>query len=133
MEVDGFEQRLAAMLEMAPQVLASIQPAPIDGFERWIQREPLGVVLTLAPWNYPYLCAVNAIIPAMAAGNSVILKHSAQTPLCAERLQRAADEAGLPDGVFQTLHCSHEAVAELVADRRVQLWRSPARSRGASQ
>ena len=119
-EVDGFEQRARAMLEMAPRVLASIQPAPIDGFERWVQREPLGVVLTLAPWNYPYLCAVNAIIPAMAAGNSVILKHSAQTPLCAERLQRAADEAGLPDGVFQTLHCSHEAVAELVADRRVQ-------------
>jgi acyl-CoA reductase-like NAD-dependent aldehyde dehydrogenase len=94
-------------------------PAPIDGFTRFVRREPLGVVLTLAPWNYPYLCAVNAIIPAMAAGNTVVLKHSAQTPLCAERLQQAADAAGLPAGVFQTLHCSHDSVASMVADPRV--------------
>jgi len=118
-EVNGFEDRARTMLAMAPQALAEIRPEKIQGYERWIQREPLGVVLTLAPWNYPYLCAVNAIIPAMAAGNVVVLKHSSQTPLCAERLQQAADAAGLPKGVFQIIHCSHDAVADLVADTRV--------------
>jgi len=118
-EVGGFEERARAMLAMAPSALSPVRPAAVAGFDRWIQREPLGVVLTLAPWNYPYLCAVNAIIPAMAAGNSVVLKHSSQTPLCAERLQQAADAAGLPEGVFQTLHCGHHAVAEMVADPRV--------------
>jgi acyl-CoA reductase-like NAD-dependent aldehyde dehydrogenase len=118
-EVDGFEDRALTMLAKAETALADLVPAPIDGFTRFVRREPLGVVLTLAPWNYPYLCAVNAIIPAMAAGNTVVLKHSAQTPLCAERLQQAADAAGLPAGVFQTLHCSHDSVASMVADPRV--------------
>ncbi len=118
-EVGGFEDRARAMLALAPEALSAVRPEPIDGFERWIQREPLGVVLTLAPWNYPYLCAVNALVPALAAGNSVVLKHSSQTPLCAERLQQAADAAGLPHGVFQTLHCSHSAVAQLIGDARV--------------
>ena len=129
-EVDGFEQRARAMLEMAPQVLASIQPAPIDGFERWIQREPLGVVLTLAPWNYPYLCAVNAIIPAMAAGNSVILKHSAQTPLCAERLSGRLTSKP-PTASFRRC-TSHEASPSWSLIGACSSWRSPARSRGAS-
>ena len=118
-EVGGFEDRARTMLAMAPHALGEIRPESIDGFERWVQREPLGVVLALAPWNYPYLCAVNAIIPAMAAGNAVVLKHSSQTPLCAERLQQAADAAGLPKGVFQIVHCSHSAVAGLVGDSRV--------------
>ncbi|MDE0881775.1 MAG: aldehyde dehydrogenase family protein [Myxococcota bacterium] len=118
-EVDGFEDRALTMLAKAGMALADVVPTAIDGFTRFVRREPLGVVLTLAPWNYPYLCAVNAIIPAMAAGNTVVLKHSAQTPLCAERLQQAADAAGLPAGVFQTLHCSHDSVASMVADSRV--------------
>jgi acyl-CoA reductase-like NAD-dependent aldehyde dehydrogenase len=118
-EIDGFEDRARKMLATARTALADVHPASIDGFERYIRRQPLGVVLTLAPWNYPYLCAVNAIIPAMVAGNTVVLKHSAQTPLCAERLQQAADAAGLPAGVFQTLHCGHDTIAQMVGDRRV--------------
>jgi acyl-CoA reductase-like NAD-dependent aldehyde dehydrogenase len=94
-EVGGFEER------------ARLHPAPKDGFTRYIKREPLGVVFIIAPWNFPYLTSVNAIMPALLAGNSVILKHSAQTPLCAERLQQAFTEAGLPEGVFQYLHLTH--------------------------
>jgi acyl-CoA reductase-like NAD-dependent aldehyde dehydrogenase len=90
-----------------------------DGFVRFVRAEPLGCVLVLAPWNYPYLCAVNALVPALLAGNTVVLKHSDQTPLCAERLQASADAAGLPKGVFQHLHISHAQVAELVRDSRV--------------
>jgi acyl-CoA reductase-like NAD-dependent aldehyde dehydrogenase len=118
-EVRGFEERARFMLEAAPMALAPIEPAPKAGFERWIERAPLGVVAVVAPWNYPYLTAVNAVIPALAAGNVVILKHSHQTPLCAERFAEAFAAAGLPRGVFQYLHVSHADTARLIADARV--------------
>ena len=118
-EIGGFEQRATAMLNMAPEALADIVPPEQAGFKRFVRREPLGVVLVLSPWNYPYLTAVNAIIPALAAGNTVILKHSEQTALVAERLQEAAETAGLPEGLLQVLHCSHAQVAELISDARI--------------
>jgi acyl-CoA reductase-like NAD-dependent aldehyde dehydrogenase len=106
-EVAGFEERARHMIAIAADSLADLKPEPKDGFNRYIKREPLGVVFVIAPWNFPYLTSVNAIMPALLAGNAVILKHSAQTPLCAERLQQAFDAAGLPAGVFQHLHLSH--------------------------
>jgi len=118
-EVSGFAQRASTMLDLAEAALADIIPPPLAGFTRFVRREPLGLVFCLAPWNYPYLCAVNAIIPAMAAGNVVLLKHSAQTPLCAERISQAAQAAGLPPGIFQHVHCSHAQVAQTIADPRV--------------
>ena len=83
-EVAGFEERARYMIEAAPAALAEVESAPKEGFTRFIRRDPLGVVFVIAPWNYPYLTAVNSIVPALMAGNAVILKHSAQTPLCAE-------------------------------------------------
>lgn len=118
-EIGGFAQRATAMLDLAPEALADLRPAAIDGFDRFVRREPLGVVLSLAPWNYPWLTAVNSIIPAMAAGNTVVLKHSEQTPLVAERLSEAATAAGLPPGVFAHVHATHTQVATMVADPRV--------------
>ncbi len=118
-EIGGFADRATQMLDLAPEALADVRPATIDGFERFVRREPLGVVLTLAPWNYPWLCAVNSIVPAMAAGNTVVLKHSGQTPLVSERLSEAAAAAGLPDGVFAHVHATHDQVATLVSDPRV--------------
>ncbi|HEY2890775.1 MAG TPA: aldehyde dehydrogenase family protein, partial [Dongiaceae bacterium] len=75
---------------------------------------PLGVVFVVAPWNFPYLTAVNAVVPALMAGNAVLLKHSAQTPLCAERFQQAFDAAGLPKGLFQHLVLTHDDTAKLI-------------------
>ncbi len=118
-EVDGFAHRARTMLDLAPDALADLRPPAQAGFQRFVRREALGLVLCLAPWNYPYLCAVNAIIPALAAGNVVLLKHSAQTPLCAERLVQSAHAAGLPPAVFQQLHCSHDQVARIIADPQV--------------
>ncbi|MCP4873566.1 MAG: aldehyde dehydrogenase family protein [Proteobacteria bacterium] len=118
-EIGGFAQRATAMLDLAPEALADVRPTAIDGFDRFVRREPLGVVLSLAPWNYPWLTAVNSIIPAMAAGNTVVLKHSEQTPLVAERMSEAAAAAGLPAGVFSHLHATHDQVATMVADPRV--------------
>ena len=101
-EVGGFEERARHMIAIAGSSLADIAIAPKDGFTRFIRREPLGVVFVIAPWNYPFLTAVNSIVPALMAGNAVILKHSVQTPLAAERLGEAFQ--GLPAGVFQYLH-----------------------------
>lgn len=115
----GFQERARYMIAAAPESLADIEPAPKEGFRRFIRREPVGTVLVLAPWNYPWLTAVNAVIPALMAGNCVILKHSDQTPLVAERLTEAARAAGLPDGVFQHVHMTHDAVARVIQDRRI--------------
>jgi acyl-CoA reductase-like NAD-dependent aldehyde dehydrogenase len=115
----GFQERANYMIDIAPAMLADLGIEPRDGFQRFIRREPLGVVLVLAPWNYPYLASVNAVIPAIMAGNSVILKISQQTPLVAERYAEAFAEAGLPKGVFQYLHASHDDVARMIGDRRV--------------
>jgi acyl-CoA reductase-like NAD-dependent aldehyde dehydrogenase len=118
-EVRGFEERARYMLNAAPQALAAIQPGEKAGFTRQIKRVPLGLIVVVAPWNYPYLTAVNAVVPALIAGNAVILKHSHQTPLCAERFVDAFVSAGIPAGVFQYLHLSHADTARLMGDARV--------------
>jgi acyl-CoA reductase-like NAD-dependent aldehyde dehydrogenase len=118
-EVGGFEERARYMIAAAPQALADLDVGPKPGFRRFIRRVPLGVVLVVAPWNYPLLTAVNAIVPALMAGNAVILKHSHQTPLCAERMVEAADQAGFPLGLFQFLHLGHDATSRLIKSPEV--------------
>ncbi|MGY0398469.1 MAG: aldehyde dehydrogenase family protein [Ostreibacterium sp.] len=118
-EVDGFQSRAKYMLSIADIALAPYEPTPMDGFSRYITREPLGVIAVLSPWNYPLLTSVNVIVPALAAGNAVILKPSAQTPLIAEHYLAAAKRAGLPTGVFQRLKLSHENTQALITDRRI--------------
>ena len=119
-EVTGLMERAQYMLDKAPECLATISPAKKEGFTRYIKRESLGVIVVLAPWNYPYLTSVNSIIPALAAGNTVILKHSSQTPLCAERYFEAFKKAGLPEGVFQYLHLDHEKTETLVQSKIIR-------------
>ena len=118
-EIRGFEERARYMLSIAPEALAAVQPGDKAGFERQIKRVPLGLVVVVAPWNYPYLTAVNAVLPALIAGNAVVLKASHQTPLCAERFLEAFAGADVPAGVFQYLHLSHTDTARLMGDRRV--------------
>lgn len=118
-EVSGFEDRARQMLALAPSALAPVVPTPKAGFRRFIERVPLGNVLVLSPWNYPYLTAVNAVIPALAAGNTVVLKHSDQTPLAAEEIVAAGEAAGLPDGVLQFIHMGHDLTAAAIQDCRV--------------
>jgi acyl-CoA reductase-like NAD-dependent aldehyde dehydrogenase len=114
----GFQERALYMCEIAEATLADIALPEKAGFRRFIRREPLGVVFVVAPWNYPWLTSVNAVIPALLAGNAVILKMAAQTPLVAERYAEAFKTAGLPDGVFQFLHLGHDQVAKVIADPR---------------
>jgi acyl-CoA reductase-like NAD-dependent aldehyde dehydrogenase len=115
----GFQERALYMCTIAAEALADVPVERKEGFERFIRREPVGVVLVVAPWNYPWLTSVNAVVPALLAGNSVILKMAAQTPLVAERYAEAFKVAGLPEGVFQFLHLDHAQVAKVIADPRI--------------
>jgi acyl-CoA reductase-like NAD-dependent aldehyde dehydrogenase len=119
-ELRGFAERARHMIAIAPQALAAIEPEPKAGFRRYIKREPLGTVLVVAPWNYPYLTAVNTIIPALMAGNSVILKHASQTLLVGERFAEAMRRAKLPEGLFQNLLLNHVSTGSIIAGGRVQ-------------
>lgn len=113
-ELKGFAERGRYMLSVAAQALAPIELPQTESLQRLVEREPVGVVLTIAPWNYPLLTAVNSIMPALAAGNAVVLKHSDQTPLCAEQLVSAFTDAGVPAGVFQYIHATHQTIRALI-------------------
>ena len=115
----GFQERALHMCGLAAEALADLGVEDKPGFERFIRREPHGVVLVVAPWNYPWLTSVNAVVPALLAGNSVILKMAAQTPLVAERYAEAFAAAGLPQGVFRYLHMDHGETARVIADPRI--------------
>lgn len=114
-ELRGFEERARHMIALAEGALAPVKPEAKDGFTRYIRRDPVGLVLVIAPWNYPYLTAVNSVVPALMAGNAVILKHAAQTILVGKRFQMAADAAGLPKGLFRWLVLGHEDTTKLIA------------------
>ncbi len=116
-EFGGVRERSDAMARLADEGLAPLVVESSAEFERRIEREPQGVVLVVAPWNYPYMTAINTIVPALIAGNSVVLKHATQTLLVGERLQQVFDEAGVPRGVFSNLFLDHEVTAALIADR----------------
>lgn len=115
----GYQERARHMASIAEGCLADVEVPQTPGFTKFIRREPVGTVLVVAPWNYPYLTAVNSIVPALLAGNTVVLKPATQTMLVAERMQEAYDAAGFPPGVFQHVHATHDDVARMIADRRI--------------
>jgi acyl-CoA reductase-like NAD-dependent aldehyde dehydrogenase len=119
-EVNSFADRARYMISVADDALAPVHVSEKAGFIRYITREPVGVVLVIAPWNYPLHTPINSIVPALLAGNSVILKHSAQTPLCAERIFEAFQAAGLPEGVFQYLHMTHVATEAVIQSPEIR-------------
>lgn len=114
-EYSGFKHRADTMANLAEKALEPILVEESDAFTRKVERIPLGVVFVVAPWNYPYMSAVNTIVPALIAGNTVVLKHAQQTLLVGERLARAFAEAGIPEDVFQNLLLDHATTAELIS------------------
>jgi len=115
-EFKGFEERAHYMAKIASQSLQVIDAGDDADFKRYIRRIPHGVVFVIAPWNYPYMTAINTIAPALIAGNSVILKHSTQTLLVGERLASAFHSAGVPKDVFQNIFLDHEITKQLIAE-----------------
>ena len=114
-EMRGVEERVKHCVATAEASLAPIVPEPKPGFRRMIKRTPLGLVFVIAPWNYPFLTAVNTIVPALIAGNAVLLKHAAQTILVGERFQEAMDKVDLPKGLFRNVVLDHEQADALIA------------------
>jgi len=113
-EFGGFAQRADHMSDIAAEALADIEVEDSGEFHRLIKRVPHGVVLVVAPWNYPYMTAINTIAPALIAGNTVVLKHASQTPLVGERLAKAFHKAGVPEDVFQNVFLDHATTSELI-------------------
>jgi acyl-CoA reductase-like NAD-dependent aldehyde dehydrogenase len=118
-EKGSVEERTRAMVALAEEALRPYYPPEKPGFRRYITREPLGVVLVIAPWNYPYLTAINTIVPGLLAGNAIILKHATQTLLVGERFAEAFRRAGLPKGLFHNLVMSHEQTEKLIGSGRL--------------
>ncbi|MDP9037413.1 MAG: aldehyde dehydrogenase family protein [Myxococcota bacterium] len=118
-EVKTCAARARHMIGIAEDSLADVQLPALAGFERRIVREPLGVVFDLPAWNYPLLTAVNCIVPAVLAGNAVVVKHSPRTPLCGEHFVRAFAEAGAPDHLVQAIVCDHAMAERVVGDSRI--------------
>lgn len=115
----GAQERARHMMSIAGENLGDIAVPQVDGFTKFIRREPVGTVLIVAPWNYPYLTAINSLVPALLAGNTVIMKHASQTLLCAERFSQACEVAGFPAGVFQHIHAGHAHVEKMIGDSRI--------------
>ena len=118
-EMNGFEERARYMIDKSQEALESVVSKKNEEFDNFINKDPLGTIFIIAPWNYPYNTSVNSIVPSLLSGNTVILKHSSQTPLCAEQLFKASKSSGLPDGVFQFLHLDHQSTSNIIADERV--------------
>ena len=118
-EMSGFEERAKYMIAKSEEALEKIISKKNNEFDNFITKDPLGTIFIIAPWNYPYNTSVNSIVPSLLSGNTVILKHSSQTPLCAEQLSRAADLSGMPKGVFQFLHLDHQSTSKIISDKRI--------------
>jgi acyl-CoA reductase-like NAD-dependent aldehyde dehydrogenase len=116
-EFGGFEERALHMANTAEAALAPLIIEDSDNFLRKIMREPHGVVFVVAPWNYPYMTAINTVAPALIAGNTVILKHATQTLQVGERMAEAFHAAGIPADVFQNVFLDHDTTSELIAAR----------------
>ncbi|TBB23635.1 aldehyde dehydrogenase family protein [Rhizobium ruizarguesonis] len=114
-EYKGFNERSNYVASIAADALAPVVVEENERFERRIEREAHGVVFVVAPWNYPYMTAINTIAPALMAGNTVVLKHASQTLLVGERLVQAFIEAGVPEDVFQNVFLDHETTSALIA------------------
>ncbi|KAL8907629.1 MAG: hypothetical protein Q9207_001280 [Kuettlingeria erythrocarpa] len=104
-EITTAVARAEYLLKISDEALMDTAGEPETGFKRYIRKLPIGPILILFAWNYPYLILVNSLIPALLAGNSVILKPSPQTPTIAEHIHDIFSEAGLPPNVIQYFHC----------------------------
>lgn len=116
-EIGGVRERASYMALIAEEALAPNVIEDSSAFRRMIAREPVGTILVIAPWNYPFMTAINSIVPALIAGNAVVLKHSSQTLLAGERFAGAFSAAGLPDGLFHNIFATHDVIAELIKSR----------------
>ncbi|HET9781605.1 MAG TPA: NAD-dependent succinate-semialdehyde dehydrogenase [Candidatus Dormibacteraeota bacterium] len=117
-EVEKCAWTASWIAENGERLLAD-EPIDSTGTESYVRFQPLGVILAVMPWNFPFWQAFRAGLPALTAGNVMLLKHSSNVPQSALAIEEVFREAGVPDGVFQTLLIGSGAVGRIIADRRV--------------
>ena len=93
---------------------------PTDLGEAWVENHPLGLIMAVEPWNFPFYQLMRVFAPSYAIGNPVLLKHASIVPQCAEKFEKLIRDAGAPEGAFTNLFISSDQVAEIIADKRVQ-------------
>ncbi|THC91761.1 hypothetical protein EYZ11_008768 [Aspergillus tanneri] len=121
-EIDTMRKRAEYLLDIVDDSLKNLPGQPENGFRRFLKKEPVGVAFISTAWNYPYLITINTLVPALLAGNAVLLRPSPQTPLVGERLQSIFTQAGLPPNVFQLIHCgSPDTLDQIVALPQISL------------
>jgi len=105
--------------ENAPRFLAP-EPRDSDASRSYVRFDPIGPVLAIMPWNFPFWQVFRFAAPALMAGNVAVLKHASNVPRCALEIERLFREAGLPEGVFSAPLVESKAVPRLIEDRRIQ-------------
>jgi acyl-CoA reductase-like NAD-dependent aldehyde dehydrogenase len=118
-EIKGARARTEALCRGAEVTLADVRLPPVEGITRFIRHEPLGVVLDIAAWNYPYVVAINVVIPALLAGNAVLLKHAPQTACVGRQFEEAFSRAGAPGGLVQDFMLDHPTVASVLSEAHI--------------
>ncbi len=118
-EIGGARQRTEALCQAAERALADVTLEAKEGFHRFIRREPIGIVMDIAAWNYPYVVAINVVIPAILAGNAVLLKHAPQTACVGRQFEEAFAAAGAPAGLVQNFMVDHETVEKVLRTGRI--------------
>ena len=114
-EVKTTLMRARTMMGLAAEALRDEPLPPLPGFTRFIRHEPVGVVLDISAWNYPLLITVNVVVPAVLAGNAVIIKSANRTALCGDAFARAFAAAGVPESLVTSIDASHETCAQIIA------------------
>jgi succinate-semialdehyde dehydrogenase/glutarate-semialdehyde dehydrogenase len=105
--------------EHAAELLAD-QPLVSNGMTAVVQRRPIGIVLGIMPWNYPYYQVARFAAPNLVLGNTVLLKHAESVPRSAELIAELAAQAGVGDGIYTNLFATHEQIGTIIDDPRVQ-------------
>ena len=118
-EINGMIFRTRGCIDQAQEALAPRRLKDVDNFERYVERIPHGVILNMAAWNYPLMIAINVIAPAILAGNSVIIKHSAKTPLCGDIFQEVFEAVGAPENLVIAVQGDHQTMQDLIASDAV--------------
>ncbi|RQM16502.1 hypothetical protein DD237_002494 [Peronospora effusa] len=126
-EINGTIDRAKALIDLSNEALCKESFPEENGLFRQITHDSVGVIYVIpilmfrnhfyadqAPWNYPLMTAVNSIIPAVLAGNTVLLKHSPRTPLCGEHYAKTFEQAGFPKNVLQSSFVEHDTAAEII-------------------
>lgn len=95
-------------------------PYPSSLGEAWVEHAPIGVIMAVEPWNFPFYQLMRVLAPNLASGNSVLVKHASIVPHCAETFEKLVSEAGAPKGAYTNLFISQDQVSAIIDDDRVQ-------------